>query len=248
VRCTVAGFAAFPELIARLGRLPAAFASGRGVSWDERGPEAVVSMERRFAAWYRTVLVPVALPRLDGVVPRLAAGGTAADVGCGTGVALLAMAQAFPRSRFHGYETSRNALARAEQNRARAGVSDVHFHHAQESPLPADGRFDLITTFDCVHDMTRPAEVAQAIRAALAPEGTWFIADINGQPTFEENLAANPMAASAYSISVLGCLSAGMSEPDGAGLGTPGLPEPAMRALAEAPASRASGGWRFPPG
>lgn len=189
-------------------------------------------MERRFAAWYRTVLVPVALPLLDGVVERLAAGGRAADVGCGMGLALLAMAQAFPRAQFHGYETSVRALERAEEHRARAGVTNVQFHHAGQSPLPADGRFDLITTFDCVHDMTQPAAVVRAIRGAIKPDGTRFIADINGRLTFGENLSGNPIAAMAYSISVLGCLSAGMSEPGGAGLGTLGLPEPAMRTLA----------------
>jgi len=232
LRCVVPGFAAFPELVSRLERLPAAFASGLGIAWDERAPEAVVTMERRNAAWFRQVLVPVALPLLDGVVGRLEAGGLAADVGCGTGVALIAMAQAFPRAELHGYETSARALERAEENRARAGVGNVRFHHADRDTLPGDGRFDLITTFDCVHDMTQPAAVVRAIRAALRPDGTWFIADINGRPTFEENLTGNPLSAMAYSISVLGCLSAGLSEPDGAGLGTLGLPEPAMQALA----------------
>jgi 2-polyprenyl-3-methyl-5-hydroxy-6-metoxy-1,4-benzoquinol methylase len=156
----------------------------------------------------------------------------AADVGCGTGLALLAMAQAFPHAQFHGYETSVRALARAEENRARAGVTNAQFHHGDRAPLPTDGRFDLITTFDCLHDMTQPAAVTRAIRAALRPEGTWFIAEVNGKPTFEENPTSNPLVAMAYSISVLGCLSAGLSEADGAGLGTLGLPESALRALA----------------
>ena len=83
-----------------------------------------------------------------------------------------------------------------------------------------------------MHDMTRPHETAAAIRAALAENGTWFIADINGFPTFDENLAKNPQAARFYAVSVFGCLQSAMSEPGGAGYGTYGLPEPAMRQLA----------------
>jgi 2-polyprenyl-3-methyl-5-hydroxy-6-metoxy-1,4-benzoquinol methylase len=234
LKCIAGSFAGIPYRLGGLERLAESFRTGIGVSYDDRGFDAPRALERAFKNWYRHVLVPVALPKLDGVVPVLEAGGTVADVGCGTGIALVEMAKAFPRSQFHGYDTSVHHLARAEENRAAAGVTNVCFHNAAREPLPADARFDLITTFDCLHDMTRPHEVVAAIRAAIKPDGAWFIADIDGRPTFEENLADNRGAASQYSISVLACLSAGMSEPDGAGFGTLGLPEPVMRALVTA--------------
>ena len=106
-------------------------------------------------------------------------------------------------------------------------------------PLPGDHSFGLITTFDCLHDMTDPAGAAAAIRAAIAADGVWLIADINGQPTFEEN-ARTPLASTFYAMSVLSCMSSALSEPGGAGLGTLGLPEPAMREL-----TRAAGFTRF---
>ena len=114
------------------------------------------------------------------------------------------------------------------------------FHIVPEDGLPADGTFDLITTFDCLHDMTQPARVVEAIRAAIRPDGWWLIADIKGRPTYEENLRDNPMAARMYATSVVGCLQTGMSEPGGAGLGTLGLPEPTMREL-----TRSAGFTRF---
>jgi len=227
-----ASFIPLPARIGMVERLPDAFRTGLGLSWDDRGPDAPAATELLFGNWYRQALVPVALPMLDGVVPRLTAGARVADVGCGTGIALVEMAKAFPRSEFHGYEVSGFALERAAANRDAAGVANVAFHDAQSDPLPADHSFDLITTFDCLHDMTDPDGAARAIHAALKSDGAWLIADINGQPTFEENLAANPQAPLLYGISVLSCMSSALSEPGGAGLGTLGLPEPAMRELA----------------
>ena len=224
-------FDSLPHKVDIAERLPEAFRTGLGLCWDDRGPEAADVSEQILRNWYRQSLVSTALPMLEGVVDKLKAGGQVADVGCGTGIALLEMAKAFPRSRFHGYEISSYALARAEGNRKEAGVHNVTFHNVAQEPLPRDGTFDLVTTFDCLHDMTRPQEAAAAIRAALDADGTWFIVDLSGAPTFEENLA-NPQAAMLYAMSVLSCLSSGLSEPGGAGLGTLGLPEPAMRDLA----------------
>lgn len=217
--------------VAILPRVANSFRTGLGVSFDTRGPEVTARVERIFGNWYRQILVPVALPKLDGVVARLEAGANVADIGCGAGVALIEMAKAYPRSRYYGYETSQLALERAAQNARDAGLANVSFHDAATDPLPADARFDLITTFDCLHDMTRPQVAAAAIRAAVRPDGCWFIADIESEPTFEENLAKHPAAARLYSTSVLGCLGTGTAEPGGAGLGSAGLPEPRMREL-----------------
>ena len=226
-----ANFVSLPNRLALLPRLEEAFRSGRGLAYDDRGPEAAEDTERIFGNWYRHLLVPVALPLLDGVVERLRAGAKVADVGCGAGVALVEMAKAFPASTFHGYELSVHALARAEANRAAAGVDNVVFHHVDADPVPVDGSFDLVCTFDCLHDMTHPEDTAAALRRAVRDDGVWFIADIRCAPTFEGNLERAQLAAMLYAMSVYSCMSSALAHPDGAGLGTCGLPEPAMRAL-----------------
>jgi 2-polyprenyl-3-methyl-5-hydroxy-6-metoxy-1,4-benzoquinol methylase len=228
-----ANFLHLPDRMAMLEHLQQSFRTGIGYSLDDRGAAAAEASGQQFANWHRQALVPMALPMLEGVVARLEAGGVAADVGCGSGVAVVEMAKAFPRSRFHGYDTSRHALALAEANRAAARVENASFHDPAAEPLPADASVDFVTTFDCLHDLTHPEDVVAAIRAAIKPDGVWFIVDINGAPTFEEQLSrANaPML---YAMSVLSCMSSALSEEGGAGLGTLGLPEPAMRTLVEA--------------
>ena len=91
-----------------------------------------------------------------------------------------------------------------------------------------------MTTFDCVHDMTHPQQVMEAIRAALRDDGVWLLVDMKARDSFAENAAKNPMAALMYGVSVLSCLSSSLSEPGGAGLGTLGLPESTARSMAEA--------------
>jgi 2-polyprenyl-3-methyl-5-hydroxy-6-metoxy-1,4-benzoquinol methylase len=227
------GFCALPQQMAVLNLLPESFKSGKGLTYDQLGPEVNRGVERLLAPWFRTQLVPNALPKLDGVVGKLQAGAKVADVGCGAGVALIEMAKAYPRSNFHGYEIAKIALARAAENAKEAGVKNIIFHNAAADPLPADGSFDFITTFDCLHDMTRPDLVIKAIRGAIKPDGTWLIADVHGQPTFEQNLADNPLASVMYGFSVICCMSSALSEPDGMGLGTLGFPEPVARKMTE---------------
>lgn len=224
-------FSDLPQRMAVVERLPQSFKTGIGLNYDARGPKGAVGIERVFGNWYRFALVQQVLPKLEGLVEKLSAGAKAADMGCGAGKALLEMAKAFPHSRFHGYDISKHALARAEANRAAAGVTNVTFHDAAVDRLPADGSFDFITTFDCIHDMTHPMEAIRAIRAAIKPSGTWFIADPKSAPTFEENLQKNPMTALMYAFSVMGCMSSALSEPGGAGLGTLGFNESVARKM-----------------
>ena len=225
-------FSSLPQTMGVLEELPEAFRTGIGLDYDALGPEGARGVERGFAAWFRSLLVPVALPRVSGVVEALSTGVQVADVGCGGGVALVEMAKAYPDSEYHGYELSQHALNRARANASAAGLENVHFHDARQEPIPEDGRFAFVTTFDCLHDMPDPVSVIQAIRAAVAEDGVWMISDIKARDGYEANVEHNPMAALMYGTSVLTCMSSALSEAGGLGLGTLGLHEALARQLA----------------
>ena len=226
-------FSQLPQMLAVAEKLPESFRTGLGLPYDAFGPEGARGIERGCGPWFRALLVPMVLPRIDGVVPALEKGVAVADVGCGAGVALIEMAKAFPNSEFHGYEISRHALDRAEKNRADAGVDNLSFHDAALDPLPTEERFAFVTTIDCLHDMTNPAAAVAAIRRSIRSDGVWLIADIKAHDSYEENVERNPMAAMMYGTSVLACMSSALSEPDGAGLGTLGFPETLARRMAK---------------
>ncbi len=226
-------FHRLPEMMESLERVRESFVSGVGHDYDSHGPDGAIGIERSFEPWSNTFLLPTVLPALDGVVDRLESGATVIDVGCGAGSAVLLMASAFPRSTFVGYDISRIALDRATEKQASAGLSNVRFLDPRASPMPADHTATLVTTFDCIHDMTHPQQMMESIRAALADDGTWLLVDIKALDTFEQNVAKNPMASLMYGISVLSCMSSALSEAEGAGLGTLGLSANKAREMAE---------------
>jgi SAM-dependent methyltransferase len=199
-----------------------AFRTGIGLSYEELGPNAAHRTERMLGPWTRQSLVPQILPALDGVVAKLERGAVVADVGCGGGVALLAMAQAYPKSKFVGYDPSNHAIRRCEEKVKAQGLTNAQFIVAGGEALPKVPTYDFLITFDCLHDMTRPAEVIAAIRRSLRSDGTWLIKDIRSQPEFKANMR-NPMLAMFYGFSVSACMSSALSEPGGAGLGTLGF-------------------------
>jgi 2-polyprenyl-3-methyl-5-hydroxy-6-metoxy-1,4-benzoquinol methylase len=213
------GSVAAPDVVERLSD---AFRTGRGLSYDDLGPSAAHGVERMLAPWTRLALVPRILPALEDVVVKLEQGARVADVGCGSGVALMAMAAAYPKSAFVGYDPSRHAIARAESNRASNDLTNVDLHNEAAVDLPATPTYDLILTLDCIHDMPQPAEAIAAIRSAIQPQGTWLIKDIRSGPKWSDNLR-NPMLAMMYGTSVATCMSSALSEPGGAGLGTLGF-------------------------
>jgi 2-polyprenyl-3-methyl-5-hydroxy-6-metoxy-1,4-benzoquinol methylase len=224
-------FTQLPKTLGLLDQLQDSFRTGVGLPYDAFGPEGARGVERGFAPWVRNFLVPVGVPAIAGLSERLAAGARVADIGCGGGLALLTLAQAFPDAEYHGYDISRHALDRAEAARDAAGLDQVHFHDARTDPLPEDHGFDLALTFDCLHDMAHPQQMMQSIRGALADDGVWWIADIKAHPSYAENAESNPMASLMYGFSVLTCMSSALSEPGGAGLGTLGLPEERAREM-----------------
>ncbi len=217
-------FHRLPQTMESLKRMPESFRTGIGHNYDSHGPEGAVGIERSFEPWTNANLISTVLPALNNVTNLLNEGAHVADVGCGAGGAVLLMAKAFPRSTFTGYEISHYALDRAAQKLQRAKLPNAFFNDARTSPLPADHSLDFVTTFDCIHDMTHPAEMMQAIHASLKQTGTWLLVDIKAHDTFALNMQKNPMAPLMYGISVLSCMSSAMSVPGGAGLGTLGLP------------------------
>jgi 2-polyprenyl-3-methyl-5-hydroxy-6-metoxy-1,4-benzoquinol methylase len=208
-----------------------AFRTGVGLPYDRQGAAGVHQTERMLAPWARLSLVPTIVPALEGVGERLEAGVLVADVGCGAGVALTTLAEAYPHSTFHGYELSSLAVERARARIAESGLTNVEVIHRRAEELPDTGGYSLVLTFDCLHDMTRPDAAALAVRRALAHDGTWLVKEIRCDDTWAGN-RRNPMLAMFLGFSIVACMSSALSEPDGAGLGTIGLPPRALERLA----------------
>ena len=177
-------FHRLPQTMSGLTALPESFRTGIGLDYDSHGPEGAVGIERSFEPWSRSYLLPVVLPALDGAVSRLEGGALVADIGCGAGGAALRMAQAFPKSSVTGYDISRYALDRALEKKSIDETTNVHFVDPRVSPLPGDESLDLVTAFDCIHDMTHPQDVMAAIRGSLKPDGIWLLVDIKALDTF----------------------------------------------------------------
>lgn len=205
--------------------LESSFKSGLGFNFYISGEEGVKEVERTFSAWYRSTFLDTVLPSLDKINEKLIAGVKVADVGCGSGIALIEMAKRFPNSTFFGYEISKDALSLAEKNKLSAQVNNVIFNDTNVSPLPEDNSFSFITAFDCLHDMTNPQQMIFSIEKSLHKDGTFFLAELNTKNSFLENLRDNPFAKHMFSWSLLYCLPSSLARQGGAGLGACGLSE-----------------------
>lgn len=212
-------------------RLAESFTTGIGPSYDDQGCAGAHEVAGSSGPWARSGLVPVILPRLDGAVDRLRSGARVLDLGCGAGEAVAVLAEHFPASQIEGVDLSEHAIALASERIS--GLPNASVHHGRAEEVTEAGVYDLVLTFDVLHDLTRPAAAAAAVARALAPEGTWLVKEIRCWPTWEQN-RKNPMLAMFYGFSVTGCLGSGTSEPDGAGLGTAGLHGERLRELTEA--------------
>lgn len=213
-----------------LGKSAEAFRTGSGIGQEVFGEEWQVVMERLSAPWYDHQLVQqwvAAEPRLEAL---LTGGAEIADVGCGAGRALVRLAEAFPRSRFTGFDLFPAALTLARAKAEAAGVADRVTFRQVDAAQGLPGSFDLITAFDVVHDAADPEALLKSIRAALRPGGSALVVETNCGETPADN--AGPMGAMLYAISIIYCMPTSLAA-GGAALGMVGLPESRLRALAE---------------
>jgi 2-polyprenyl-3-methyl-5-hydroxy-6-metoxy-1,4-benzoquinol methylase len=215
-------------MLSVVDRLPEAFRSGGGIPQSAYADETWDGMERFTDTWFENLLLEQWIPAVPEVQARLEEGCTLADVGCGRGKALVKLAQAFPRSRFVGYDVFGPSVETARAAAVATGVAErvTVFEHDASTGLPE--RFDVITTFDVVHDAVAPRMLLRSIREALADDGTYLLLEINASDRVEGN--AGPLGTIFYGFSVLYCMTTSLAD-GGEGLGTCGMHEHNVRAL-----------------
>ncbi len=207
-----------------------AFRTGVGVSWGEHG-DAASHFLCRSNHPFHLMLPEHVIPLIDGMSERLSQGGKVLDVGCGSGHALSVLATAFPNSQFVGVDPAANMVAEATERHS--SIPNVDFRVGYGEKITDTDEFDLVTTFDCMHDMTDPHGTMRAVSKALKSDGAWLIKDIRSENTYAENLE-NPMAPLMYGFSVLYCMSSALSQAGGTGLGTLGFPPAVCQTMGEA--------------
>jgi SAM-dependent methyltransferase len=216
----------------RLPRVVESFRHGGGVPYSEFRPDFTEYQDASWRLLYDGLLVKGFLPLAKGLPERLAAGIRVADLGCGTGHAANVMAREYPRSSFVGYDIGADAIERARAEARAMGLANARFEVADVTRLPAEPTFDLITSFDAIHDQRDPAAVLRSAAAALAPGGIYFAVEPRASSRLEDNIG-NPFAPWMYGMSVLHCMTVSLAE-GGAGLGTAWGEQTARRYLAEA--------------
>lgn len=187
-----------------------AFRTGRGVAWGEHDARMACGVAAFYRNGYRASLVPQWLPALEGVVAQLQAGISVADIGCGHGHATLLMAEAFPNSRFHGFDTHGASVEAARRHAADAGLgARTSFAMARATDYP-DHRYGLICFFDTLHDLGDPVAAAKHAAQTLAPDGTVLLVEPFAHDRVEDNLS--PVGQLYYSGSSLICCAHAIAE------------------------------------
>lgn len=193
------------------------FRTGEGVRWGDSAGCLFCATGAFFRPGYVNNIEQNWLPALDGVVDKLRAGGKVADVGCGVGFSTLLMARAFPNSVFVGYDFHEPSIEDARRHAAEHGLGDrVRFEVAKAKEIAEDG-FDLVTCFDCLHDMGDPRGCARHIRRILKPDGTWMVVEPIAGDSPKDNM--NPVGRLYYNASTMICVPTSLDQEIGEGLG-----------------------------
>jgi 2-polyprenyl-3-methyl-5-hydroxy-6-metoxy-1,4-benzoquinol methylase len=210
---------AFETMAALLGnqeKVKPAFRTGEGVAWGDQAGCMFCAVARFFRPGYHNHLVKSWLPALDGVVGKLETGAKVADVGCGHGWSTMFMAKAFPNSQFTGYDFHAGSIASAEAHAAEHGLPNLRFEVGSAKDF-AGRDFDLVTCFDCLHDMGDPVGAAAHVRRSLKPDGSWMLVEPIAGDRLEDNL--NPVGRLYYAASTMVCVPTSLAQEVGAALG-----------------------------
>lgn len=213
----VDAFDAAAAYIENQEKVQAAFRTGAGVGWADQSGCLFCAVARFFRPGYKTHLVPNWLPALDGVVEKLQRGAKVADVGCGHGYSTVMMAQAFPNSTFIGFDFHPKSIEEATKHAELHGVAGrVRFEVSPAKHFPGTD-YDLVTFFDCLHDMGDPIGAAAHVHASLKSDGSWMIVEPFAKDTLEGNL--NQVGRLYYAASTVVCVPASLDQEVGAALG-----------------------------
>ncbi len=212
-----------------INQLMQAFRNGGGVPMEAYDPSTWEGLTRFTNGWFENLLVPVWLPAMPEVQAKLERGALVADVGCGHGKALIKLAQTYPQSRYIGYDSFAPSVEQAKINARAAGVADRVSFELRDVARGLPEQYDIITTFDVVHDAVNPRGLLRAICEGLRPGGRYVCLEINSSDKLEENIGL--LGSFFYSVSVLYCMTSSLAH-HGEGLGTVGIPESKMRELA----------------
>jgi len=215
--CVIGGYQAMLAATRAVDQLTDAFRTGNGVGWHEHHHDLFCGTERFFRPGYIANLTSTWIPALDGVEEKLRSGARVADVGCGHGASTIVMAKEYPNSTFVGFDYHQPSIEVARKAASAAGVADqVSFEVASAKAFPGTG-YDLVTFFDCLHDMGDPSGAAVHVRESLTPDGTWLIVEPFANDDVADNLT--PVGRVFYSVSTLVCTPASLSQEVGAALG-----------------------------
>jgi len=213
-----------------------AFTTGEGIGWGDHDDRLYTGALRLFRPGYEANLVDSWLPALDGVVEKLRDGASVVDVGCGLGASTIILARAFEQSSFVGYDIHEPSIEAARKAAAEAGVDRrARFEVASAQDFPGTG-YDLVTLFDCLHDMGDPVGAARRIREALAEDGTLLLVEPAAGAALEDNL--NPVSRLYYGLSTVICTPSSLAQEVGLGLGAQAGPQRLEEVLHEAGFSR----------
>jgi SAM-dependent methyltransferase len=215
---TARGMNTFGSMFKDIEKIKVAFLGDGALSWADHNACLFKGTEWFFRTGYRAYLPGDWIPALDGVDAKLAAGASVADVGCGHGASVVVMAEAYPNSRFAGFDYHEPSIATARQRAREAGVDGrTRFEVATARDYP--GTYDLVCFFDCLHDMGDPVGAARHAREHLDPDGTVLLVEPFALDTRPDNLASNPMAGLLYTASSVICTPNSLSQEVGLGLG-----------------------------